>query len=277
MIYLNPEVKSGLGEDTFWTWFEREFPGCSFDIPKKLNDEDIILRYSTLGFLPVEGKQVALCWELYPQMKELFGLDQWDNILSKVYETARYSTYRTVATQNSVKDYEHFGTVEIIPIGVNTDLFKPMDNKKELRQKYNLPLDKEIGIWIGTCHPMKGYDEFILYAARNSDVHWVVVWKWEWEAMRMEGADNFVQIPQKEIAELTNAADFFVSTNKLNSYFMAEWEAMACNIPLRLIGNQSREFIPSPSPRDDVFQRGWDRNSVKKAWEIFLINRGVKW
>ena len=26
MIYLNCEVKSGLGEDTFWTWFEREFP-----------------------------------------------------------------------------------------------------------------------------------------------------------------------------------------------------------------------------------------------------------
>ena len=35
MIYLNCEVKSGLGEDTFWTWFEREFKdGCCFEVPK---------------------------------------------------------------------------------------------------------------------------------------------------------------------------------------------------------------------------------------------------
>lgn len=25
MIYLNTEIFSGLGEDTFWTWFKREF------------------------------------------------------------------------------------------------------------------------------------------------------------------------------------------------------------------------------------------------------------
>ena len=53
MIYLNAEVISGLGEDTFWTWFKREFPTSSFDKPKTLTEKDIVLRYSTLGPLNV--------------------------------------------------------------------------------------------------------------------------------------------------------------------------------------------------------------------------------
>lgn len=277
MIYLNCEVKSGLGEDTFWTWFEREFPNSSFDVPEKLNDDDILLRYSTLGFLPIEGKQVAICWELYPQMIDFFGIDMWDDRLQKIYSTARYSSYRTVATQESVKDYERFGSVEVIPIGVNTDMYRPMDNKKELREKYNIPQDKEVGIWIGTCHPMKGFDELLKYASKNPDIYWICIWKWEMEATRMDNALNFVQIPQEQIAELVNCADFFLSTNKLSSYFMAEWEAMACDIPFRIIETTKREFYPSDHPRNDVFERGWDRKSVSQQWKKFFSERGVSW
>jgi hypothetical protein len=278
MIYLNCEVMSGLGEDTFWTWFKREFPSSSFAIPKKINDDDIILRYSTLGFLPIEGKQVALCWELYPQMKKLFSTTQYDAILANVFECARYSTYRTVATETSIVDYKQFGSVDVIPIALNTDLYKPLDNKEKLRKKYNLPLDKEIGIWIGTYHPMKGYSELLKYAGDNPHIHWIIIWKWDKEAMPMKGASNFIQIPQNQINELLNVADFFASTNRLKSFFMAEWEAMASNIPFIFIGNSSNvEFIPSTNPRDDVFARGWDRISAKKKWESFLDRRGIKW
>ncbi|MCD8350255.1 MAG: hypothetical protein LUC93_06560 [Planctomycetaceae bacterium] len=277
MIYLNCEVKSGLGEDTFWTWFKREFPSSTFEVPTLLRDEDIILRYSTLGFLPVEGKQLALCWEMYPQMKELFSSNQWDNTLKKVYECARYSTYRTVATEASVSDYSQYGSVDVLPIAVNTDLYRPLDKKATLRTKYSLPLDREIGIWIGTSHPMKGYSEVLQYAAHHPNVHWIIIWKWEREALPMEGASNFIQIPQNQINELLNCADFFLSTNRLRSYFMAEWEAMATNIPFRVLGNSNREFIPSSSPRGDLFDKGWDRNSAKKQWESYLAIRGVKW
>ena len=278
MLYLNCEVKSGLGEDTFWTWLEREFPSSSFNIPQKLNDDDIVLRYSTLGFLPIEGKQLALCWELYPQMKKQFGTNQYDSVLANVYECAKYSTYRTVATERSIEDYIKFGSVDIIPIAVNTDLYKPLNKKLELRKKYDLPLNKEIGIWIGTCHPMKGYSTLLKFASDNPNIHWVVVWKWEVEAMPMKGASNFIKIPQRQLNELLNAADFFASTNKLNSFFMAEWEAMAADVPFQFIQNeQNMEFIPSERPRDDVFERGWDRESAKKKWMAFFEKRGVRW
>lgn len=277
MIYLNCEVKSALGEDTFWTWFEREFPSSSFEIPSKLNDNDIVLRYSTLGFLPVVGKQVALCWKLYPHMANFFGVDMWDDRLQKIYETARYSTYRTVATQESVKDYERFGSVDVIPIGVNTDMYRPMEDKRELRSKYEIPQNRKVGIWIGTCHPMKGYDELIKYAAHYPDIYWIIIWKWQMEALEMSGASNFIKIPEQQISELINCADFFLSTNKLSSYFISEWEAMACNIPFVIIETSKREFYPSDRSRNDVFERGWDRISVKRKWEKFLSDRGVGW
>jgi len=278
MIYLNCEVKSGLGEDTFWTWFEREFPNCSFDVPERLREDDILLRYSTLGFLPVEGKQIALCWELYPEMKRCFDVDYWDKRIEKIYECARYSTYRTVATEFSVPDYNKYGTVDIIPIGVNTELYKPLKNKKELRKEYNISFDKKVGVWIGTNHPMKGYEELLKYASNNPEMGWIIIWKWEAEASKLDGdgIQNFVKIPQRQICELINCADFFLATSKLKPYYMAEWEAMACNIPFVIVGNE-REFIPSENPRDDVLERGWDRDSVKKLWETYLKDRGVKW
>lgn len=277
MIYLNAEVASGLGEDTFWTWMHREFPSSSFTVPKRLNDEDAILRYSTLGFLPIKGKQIALCWELYPEMRKVFKTTQWDHKCAMVEDTARYSTYRTVATAFSRNYYEKYGSVEVIPIGVDIEVFKPSDRKEELRKKYGLPLDKEIGLWIGTTHPMKGYDALVQYARENPHIHWIVIWKWEMEAGNLVGAHNYVKIPQTMIAELMNAADFFASCSRLPTYYMAEWEAMACNIPFRFLTDTAKEFTPCPTPRDDIMNMGWDRPSVKKTWQEFLARRGVKW
>jgi len=277
MIYLSCEVKSGLGEDTFWTWFGREFPNSSFEVPRKLNNNDILLRYSTLGYLPIEGKQMALCWELYPEMKGFFNTTYFDERARLVDNTARYSTYRTVATETTKKNYERFGQVEVIPIGVDTDLYRPIDNKQALRDKYGLPKNKKIGIWIGTYHPMKGISKFLEYAALNPEIEWVVVWKWEMEELKIKNTHSFVKIRQEQICELLNASDFFLSTSQLSPYYMSEWEAMATNIPFVFFGNAQREFIPSDSSRSDVFAMGWDRNSVKEKWITFFDRKGIKW
>ena len=277
MIYLNPEIISGLGEDTFWTWFHREFPGSVFDEPRRLDDTDILLRYSTLGFLPVVGKQVALCWELYPAMRDRFGSTIWDDKIASVRETARYSTYRTVASELTRADYEQYGSVEIIPIGVDVDTFRPLGDKMGLREKYGLPQDREIGVWIGTMHPMKGFAHLLEYARKHPDVHWITICKTEHEAVMMPGATRFVHAPQQTSCELMSAADFFLGTSLLRPFYMAEWEAMACDIPMRIIGEQDKEFVPSAHPREDVLALGWDRPSVKRQWELFFTERGITW
>jgi glycosyltransferase involved in cell wall biosynthesis len=278
MIFLNPEIISGLGEDTFWTWFKRGFPTASFTIPKRLNFDDILLQYSTMGFPQIPGKTVALLWELYPEMREVFKADIWDNKISKVYECAKYCTHRTVSSPLAAKYYKEFGSVDVIPIGVNTDLFRPMNNKISLREKYGLPLDKEIGFWGGTTHPMKGYSRLLEYAKKHPDIYWIIVWKWEMEADHFEGGHNFIKITQEMISDLMNCADFILFTGMLRSYFMLEWEAMACDVPVRLFDETlERDFIPCHNPRDDVFRLKWDRQSTKDLWSTFLEKRGVTW
>ncbi|NJN93732.1 MAG: glycosyltransferase family 4 protein [Anaerolineales bacterium] len=277
MIFLSAEVVSGLGEDTFWTWFKREFKGSGFGIPQLLADEDVLLRYSTLGFLPVPGKSIALLWELLPEMKLVFKSHEWDEKLAKIYECARFCTYRVVSTPLAVPDYEEFGTVDIIPIGVDTNVFKPMPEKDSLRAKYNIPKNKQVGFWSGTTHPMKGFDRLREWAKNYPEVHWVIVWKQQTEAGYLPGANNFVHVPQNMLAELMNASDFILCCGMLRPFYMIEWEAMACNLPVIILDDIKKDFVPSPNPRDDIFRLGWDRPSVKHAWQNYLERKGVIW
>lgn len=274
MIYLNAENPSAIGDDTFWTWFAREFQGSTFGLPKQLEKEDIVIQYSTLGF-PMAGKSVALLLELYPEMKEVFKTDVWDHRIEKVYETAKFCTYRMVPTMETAKWYKQYGSVDVIPIGVDPILFRPQYNQEGLRERYGFPQDVKIGFWCGTTHQMKGFDLLKQYAAAHPEIYWIVVWKWEHEAGYLDGARNFIGVSQEMLADLMNCADFFLSTGRLKSYYMVEWEAMACNLPF--VNLTDREFTPQPRPRDDVIEREWDRPAVKRLWTKYLQERYISW
>jgi glycosyltransferase involved in cell wall biosynthesis len=277
MIYLSAEVVSGLGEDTFWVWFKREFPSSSFSVPKYLNNDDIVLRYSTLGFVNRTGKSITLLWELYPEMKEQLHSDEWDSKLATINECARFSTYRVVASHLMVPYYEKFGTVDVLPIGVDADLFKPLPEKGALRDKYGIPREKTVGFWSGTPHPMKGFDILVEYAHLNPEIHWIIVWKYPSETSPLPGASTFAQVSQGSLCELMNAADFCLACGRLRPFFMVEWEALACNLQMRIVGGLEKDFVPSENPRDDVLRLHWDRKSAKNLWADYLARKGVKW
>lgn len=254
MIYLAPEVRSGLGEDTFWTWFAREFPNASFDIPATAKPEDCILQYATLGPSPViGGKKVALLWELYPEMKARgFGGD--DAKITRMKECAAASDVRAIT---SPLMYEFFdGDLTVLPIGVDTDLFRPMD-KAEMRSKHGVP-DGRVGFWCGTDHPMKGRDRLNSYGPQHPEVRWITVSKNEC-------------LPQTQLAELMNCADFALFTGRLRPYFMIEWEAMACDVPVVDVSGCERDFIPGAHPREDVMRLGWSRHQAKEQWRALCV------
>lgn len=279
MIYLNPEVKTSDNEDTFWDWAERVFPKSSFCVPTKLNDNDIVLRYSTLGFLPVAGKSVALCWEMYPQMQKLYFNDQYAiGKLQRINETARYCTYRSVATEQNADYYKRFGSVEVIPIGVDTDFWKPINNKKELRDKYNIPLGKRVGIWVGSLHHMKGFANLLQYVSQNPDIFFVIViGRNNKSLMNFPNSNIFMDISQKILVELMQLSDFYLCTNRLSSYYMADWEAMSCNLPFEYWTEVKPEFIVESNPRDLVFQHKWSRELVQRKWENFFDQHGIEY
>lgn len=275
MIYLVPEVISGLGEDTFWTWFKREFPDSQFGVPPKITKRDVILQYSTMGAPKHPENTIGLLWELYPEMKVQLKSTVWDHIIDKIFLCAKLCRYRTTASHLMVPYYSNCGDIDIIPIGVDTDLFRPLPNRESLKIKYGIPKNRKVGFWSGTLHPMKGFYNLKLWAQQHPDIYWIVVWKTQTEAGFLEGASNFVKVPQYQLVELMNCADFFLSCGLLRPFFMVEWEAMACNLPIVMFENMEKDFIPSSEPRNDVFRLKWDRTSVKEIWKMYLGNLGL--
>jgi hypothetical protein len=124
---------------------------------------------------------------------------------------------------------------------------------------------------------MKGFSRLVEYAKLNPDTYWIAVWKQASEAGHLTGASNFVAVLQPTLCELMNAADFFLCCGTLRPFYMVEWEAMACNLPMRILGNAQKDFVPSSNPRDDIFRLNWDRKSAKKLWADYLTRKGVTW
>ena len=287
MIYLIPEVKSGLGEDTFWCWFEREFKNVQFlthcHIPENFNYEtDCIIVYSTKGnFNWGNAITFSLCWELYPEMSHILKSDAWDDKIYVTHQSAKSVTEIFVASNLAKEFYQNDGKITVMPIGVDTNLFKPIsddDTKNQLKIKYNVPLNQTIGIWCGTTHPMKGFDNLIKYANNNPDIFWIIIWKTHEESGRMPDHISNIQktlIRQDELAILFGLADFFLSCGLLRPYFMVEYEAMACNLPLIFTDNIEKDFVPSNCSRNDIFAYGWDRDSVKQKWVDKLKEYGI--
>jgi len=286
MIYLAPEVRSGLGEDTFWLWFEREVGGTFNDPPRELKDEDALLQYSTLGAPRCRGKNtIALLWELLPEMRAI-GIPGLDARIAKTEECAKACNLRVVATDLARPFYEHCGPMVTIPIGVNTRLFRPVgfSEKQAIRQhawrrtRSRVFDSSKIGFWCGTRHPMKGFLRLLDFAGENREITWIVVWKSREEGCYMPGALNVYGTDQHSLADLMRAADLVYCPGLLGPFFMAEWEAMASDLEVVIPPDSpKKDFIPGLSPRVDLLARGWDRGAVKATWVNWLKSLGVRW
>ena len=289
MIYLVCQVKSGLGEDTFWTWFEREFKYHKFIshpiIPEEFNEaEDCIIVYSTMGKIqnPYNKQYKAFClaWELYCEMKLILNSNQWDEVINTTNQCATSCTEILVATEFARQHYEQFGIVNKMELGLDTNIFKPLDNKEQLRNKYNIPLDKTVGYWGGTTHVMKGFNRLVEYANKNPNIFWIIVWKQHGDNGSIPGNIpniSFIHIPQNTINELMNCSDFFLSTSILRPYYMTELEAMATNLKFVFTESIEKDFVPCEYPRTDIMRNYWSRSAVKNKWIKLFDKYNIKY
>jgi len=297
-IHLSAEGFTAPGMDTFWDWALRSFPGARARMgeyapvgePAQVGDHDVVLYYAALG-APVESQDrtTALCWELYPEMARYLPPDT--RKIEMMRDAARACRWRTVSTSLAVPDFDFAGEVEVLPIGVDTDLFAPrIFEKQRLRDKWGIPIRARVGFWSGTLHPMKGFRGVVDYVRDHPDVFWVILWKWPptppvevtpisgtWErrpALPIANAVEYSHLPQSDVAELMACCDFVLCSGLLRPFYLVEWEAMACDLAPVVTGNPAKDFVPSGYPRDDVFNQGWDRFSALELWLEYLEQRG---
>lgn len=284
MIYLKPVSEAAVledivhGIDTFWTWAIRdlkEVDQLTFSLPDEIKPKDLVLQYSLVGRPKFPTNTVALLWETYPELKRNQAYwpqhpTMFDPTIATINECAQHAARRVVASPIMVEFYEQFGPVEYLPLGVDANLFKPMPDKESLRRKYDVPLDRRVFFWCGTVHPWKGYDKLRQYAALNPDIFFILAWRDEHVAEPMPGALNTFRRTQAEIAELMNCADRFLCCGRSRPYYLAEWEAMACNLRPVILDDWQKDFIPCMNPRDDIFRLKWDRHGTKEVWSYYL-------
>jgi glycosyltransferase involved in cell wall biosynthesis len=270
-IYLNPVIASGLGEDTFWTWFERVFPEAEFGVPETIGEKDVVLHYSTKGAALHPRQSICLLWELYPEMKVRMQTSRWDKQMALIDVGAKTSARLTISSELMRPFYAKYDKpLDLLPIAVNAELFRPMDNVASLREKYEIPNNKLVAFWGGNTHAFKGPHLLEPWMKENPDVHVIAAWTYKRHSRQLPGASNFVCVPQETLAELMNCADFFLATSLLRPYYMVEWEAMACNLPFVFANDLEVEFEPGSNPREQVLKRKWDRDSAREVWADYI-------
>lgn len=131
----------------------------------------------------------------------------------------------SVQTALSYPEYDF----EIIPVGVDSDLFTPKD-KSKLRQKYGFGKER-IGIFVGSFSEVKGWSKVVKCIVKNPSITWIVVSKYE-EKYEAPNAHVFNRIDQEELSELLNCADFFIIGSPVETQCLAAIEANLCNIPV---------------------------------------------
>lgn len=188
---------------------------------KKLKNPDLIIQNASY-IEKISNKKFTIS---YLQDVHIKG----SRIYQRQLDVLRNSQLLVTNSKFTAEQYPDFN-FEVIPIGVDTEIFKPMD-KNSLRTKHKFDLNKKIGIFVGSLSETKGWSEVKDVIESNLNIHFIIVSKYE-AALIMQNVTFFSNIDHSHLAELYNCADFFILGSRLETQCLAALEACACNIPL---------------------------------------------
>jgi len=145
--------------------------------------------------------------------------------------------------------------IVVVPPGVNTDLFKPLD-KNQAKNFIGANINHKIILFVGRIEPLKGLD-MLLYAMKVLSVKnprlsiclWIVggdisqkpaLWSKQLQTLKqlqkllhLSTVVKFVgQRPQHELPKYYNASEMIIMPSHYESFGIVAIEAMACGIPV---------------------------------------------
>ena len=183
----------------------------------------------------------------------------------------------------------------IVPFGIDTEKYKQLTpvEKNKLREKYNIPLDKKIGIWCGFFHGLYGFHFVKDLINEFKDIFWICAMKTETGYRPKQDNVKLILYDENIMPELFNCADFYINPSYLSSIDLRAVEAMACNIPIinsktgmffdwssgdcgKIVVNQKYEDYKEAvetvikkeyvNPRSVMIEEGFDIYSFGKKW-----------
>lgn len=192
---------------------------------------------------------------------------------------------------------------KIIPVGIDTNIFKPM-NKLESRKKTKLPLDKKIIITVGRVNPEKRFDLAILafqkILKKNKNTILVLIGdgpeKIQLEALvnKIGLNDNVIftgSIANENLPEYLNSADLFLLSSDREGSPIVIREAIGCGLPVvttnvgdvKDIINDKIGIIVKKGDVDDLakkiiiaLKRNWDLKYIQESANQFTWRNIIK-
>ena len=291
------------------------------DLLEKCNPEDLdLVMYNSLcgGYMKHNTRTLSVVNDNYIEMPErLYAGAYLDNMgfnmYRRMYLKLQLDSFKNadLVVTESVTDagmYKDLYGVEstVVENGVDSSFWSPLD-KVECRKKYDIPLDKKVGIFVGAFTPIKGYHIMQNLVKAHKDVHWILVFKHPLDQnIKSKNVTAAVNVNPELMRELYSASDFFVLPSIWESgHSIATLEAMSCNLPLlvsnvgayaksrtgeSMVGYNDFGYVAGEwntssfevgldsvltqdfKPRDYLFKRGLDFESYKKRWVEVIKN-----
>ena len=296
IVILNDYIRGRVAnEETLWSRLEDELSDTvaistaklTIPLDKKIKElnPDLVIQNAYWGKL-TDYKTISFLQDPLIEMEELLeslmlkmrwkirGRLSYGSRLQLQLESLNHSI--KVTNSNFMADmYHKSGEFKVIPMGVDHELFRPMNQKKELRKKYNLPSDRTIKIFVGSRHQVKGFKQIKKMIEQDTASFWILVLK----DTDIGSGHNFVtfhKISQDILAELYNCSDLLVAKSLVESFGLAAVEAMFCNIPVEATKTGVFwDWEPDmDKPRDEAFKKGLDKTTWMKNWSR-LVNEQI--
>jgi glycosyltransferase involved in cell wall biosynthesis len=189
----------------------------------------------------------------------------------------------SLSTAQSYLEYEF----EIIPIGVDADLFRPMP-RKLLRDELGFG-SEPIGIFVGNFSEVKGWSKIVTCINQYPAVTWILVSKYS-ESYHAPNVRVYNRIPQQFLAKLLNCANFFILGSPVETQCLAAIEACLCNIPILMpkvgifrefsaaeqneVGIFTEDLIPAVTAVKD---RGFNPRKIILSRKLTVTDAMEKW
>lgn len=174
-----------------------------------------------------------------------FKLKWWDSmVLERQSGRGKLIVCNSDQTRKEIQEY--FGySGETVWLPLDTIRFVPLD-KLESRRKIKLPETKEIGLFVGSAHPAKGFSTVRKLIDAFPEIYWCLALRGSIpEDLASNGRLSIFRSAESEtLPTLYNAADFVICPSLYESFGYVVAEGLACGVPVvASLGGASRALL----------------------------------
>ena len=236
-----------------------------------------------------KGNIIISCLDLIEPMH--YQLNNW-HVKRNMKYLPMADALVTISEYSKSQIIEYFGypeeKIHVIPCAIDHDLYRPV--KSDIRQKYNIPEEKFIILYVGSEQPRKNFDKIlealaILKKTVGNEFILIKVGGAGWKGAR-EKHLNMIQelhlqndviftgfVPEEELPKYYSGADVFVFPSENEGFGLPPLEAMACGCPVITTKCTS---LPEVVGNSAIYVHPFSQVDIAINIEKIIYNKNIK-